>query len=267
MIDTSAIRERFAAVDRDLNERSRRLLVAAEAKTAGHGGTTAASEATGLARSTIGRGLKDLAEPGSLSGEVRRPGGGRPTLTGTDPTLLDDLRRLVEPATMGDPMRPLLWVAKSRAKLAAALRAMGHKITASSIPKLLALLKYRRQVNRKTLEGSHNPDRDAQFEHINAAVIATQAAGQPVISIDTKKKELIGPYKNGGSDYRVEGCPDQVKVHDFVDAELGKVVPYGVYDIAANTGCVSVGVDNPRVKPEGRLPHSSRSIRSAAGWM
>jgi hypothetical protein len=178
MIDTSVIRERFKAVGPDLNERSRRLLVAAEAKTAGHGGITAASQATGLARSTIGRRLKDLADPGSLSGEVRRAGGGRPTLTGKDPTLLEDLRQLVEPATMGDPMRPLLWVAKSRAKLAAALRAMGHKITASSIPKLLALLKYRRQVNRKTLEGSHNPDRNAQFEHINAAVIATQAAGQ-----------------------------------------------------------------------------------------
>ena len=244
MIDTTVIRERFEAVGPDLNERSRRLLVAVEAKTAGHGGITAASQATGLARSTIGRGLKDLAEPGSLSGEVRRPGGGRPTLTGKDPTLLEDLRQLVEPATMGDPMRPLLWVAKSRAKLAAALRAMGHKITASSIPKLLALLKYRRQVNRKTLEGSHNPDRDAQFEHINAAVIATQAAGQPVISIDTKKKELIGLYKNAGSDYRPEGCPDKVNVHDFVDPNLGKAVPYGVYDIAANAGCVSVGIEN-----------------------
>jgi hypothetical protein len=244
MIDPSVIRERFMAVGPDLSERSRRLLVAAEAKTAGYGGIAAASQATGLARSTIGRGLKDLADPGSLSGEVRRPGGGRPTLTGKDPTLLEDLRQLVEPTTMGDPMRPLMWVAKSRAKLAAALRAMGHKITASSIPKLLELLKYRRQVNRKTLEGSHNPDRNAQFEHINAAAIATQAAGQPVISIDTKKKELIGPYKNGGSDYRPEGCPDKVNVHDFVDQNLGKAVPYGVYDIAANAGCVSVGIDN-----------------------
>ena len=244
MIDTTVIRDRFKAVGPDLNERSRRLLVAAEAKTAGHGGITAASQATGIARSTIGRGLKDLADPGSLSGEVRRPGGGRPALTETDPTLLEDLRQLVEPATMGDPMRPLLWVSKSRAKLAAALGSMGHKITANSIPKLLALLKYRRQVNRKTLEGSHNPDRNAQFDHINAAVIATQAAGQPVISIDTKKKELIGPYKNAGSDYRPEGCPDKVNVHDFVDPDLGKAVPYGVYDIAANAGCVSVGIDN-----------------------
>jgi Rhodopirellula transposase DDE domain len=145
---------------------------------------------------------------------------------------------------MGDPMRPLLWVSKSHAKLAAALSAMGHKIKKSSIPKLLGVLKYRRQVNRKTLDGSSSPDRDAQFEHINAAVITTQAAGQPVISIDTKKKELIGPYKNGGSDYRPEGCPDKVNEHDFADKELDKAVPYGVYDIAANAGCVSVGIDN-----------------------
>ena len=145
---------------------------------------------------------------------------------------------------MGDPMRPLMWVSKSHAKLATALREMGHRIADSSIPKLLGLLEYRRQMNRKTLEGSHNPDRNAQFEHINAAVIATQAAGQPVISIDTKKKEPIGPYKNGGSDYRPEGCPDPVKVHDFVDKDIGKAIPYGVYDIAANAGCVSVGISN-----------------------
>ena len=244
MIDTSAIRERFAAVSRDLNERSRRLLAAAEAKTAGHGGIAAASRATGIARSTIGRGLKDLAAPDGLSGDIRRPGGGCPTLVDKDPALLDDLRRLVEPATMGDPTRPLMWVSKSHAKLAAALRDMGHKIADSSIPKLLGLLDYRRQVNRKTLEGSHNPDRNAQFEHINAAVTATQAMGQPVISIDTKKKELIGAYKNGGSDYRPEGCPDKVNVHDFIDKDLGKAIPYGVYDIAANAGCVSVGISN-----------------------
>ena len=145
---------------------------------------------------------------------------------------------------MGDPMRPLMWVSKSREKLAAALREMGHTISANSIPKLLGILKYSRQTNRKTLEGSHNPDRNAQFEHINAAVLTMQATGQPVISIDTKKQEPIGPYKNGGSDYRPEGCPDKVKVHDFVDKELGKAVPYGVYDIVANAGCVSVGIDN-----------------------
>jgi hypothetical protein len=244
MIDTSVIRERFTAVERDLNERSRRLLAAAEATTAGYGGISATHQATGVARSTIGRGLRDLADPGSLVGSVRRPGGGCPSLTAKDPALLESLRQLVEPATMGDPMRPLLWVSKSHAKLAAALREMGHKVADSSIPKLLGLLKYRRQVNRKTLEGSHNPDRNAQFEHINAMVIAVQAAGQPVISIDTKKKELIGSYKNGGSDYRPEGCPEHVSVHDFVDPDLGKVAPYGVYDVTANTGCVSLGISN-----------------------
>ena len=244
MTDPSSIRERFAAVGRGLNERTRRLFAAAEARTAGYGGIAAASHATGIARSTIGRGLKDLDDPASLSGDVRRSGSGRPALTKRDATLLEDLRQLLEPATKGDPMRPLRWVSKSHAKLAAALRAMGHQISKSTVPKLLETLQYRRQVNRKTLESSRNPDRDAQFEHINAAVIAMQAAGKPVISIDTKKKEPIGPYKNAGSDYRPKGCPDQVKVHDFVDAELGKVVPYGVYDIAADAGCVSVGIDN-----------------------
>jgi hypothetical protein len=244
MVDGSVIGERYAGVRRSLTERGRRLFAAAEARSAGHGGISASARATGIARSTIGRGLKDLDEPAALSGVVRRPGSGRRSLTVIDTTLLEDLRQLLEPATIGDPMRLLLWVSKSHAKLAAALRAKGHKVAKSSIPKLLRQLGYRRQVNRKTLEGSRNPDRDAQFEHINAAVIATQVAGQPVISIDTKKKELIGPYKNAGSDYRPEGCPDQVKVHDFVDDELGKVVPYGVYDIAANAGCVSVGIDN-----------------------
>ena len=175
MVDPAAIRERFAAVGRGLNERARRLFGAAEARTAGYGGIAASSRATGVARSTIGRGLKDLDDPASLSGEVRRPGSGRPALTKTDATLLEDLRQLLEPATKGDPMRLLRWVSKSHAKLAAA---------------------------------------------------------------------LCGPYKNAGSDYRPKGCPEQVKVHDFVDAELGKVVPYGVYDIAANAGCVSVGIDN-----------------------
>jgi len=244
MVNTSAIRDRFTAVGGGLNERSRRLFAAAEAKTAGYGGIAAASRAIGIARSTIGRGLKDLTDAGALPGVVRRPGGGRRPLSETDPTLLEHLRQLLEPATMGDPMRPLLWVSKSHAKLAEALCAMGHKIKKSSMPKLLGMLNYRRQVNRKTLGGTSHPDRDAQFEHINAAVIATQAAGQPVISIDTKKKELIGPYKNGGSDYRLEGCPDKVNEHDFADKELGKAIPYGVYDIAANAGCVSVGIDN-----------------------
>ena len=221
------------------------MFAAAEARSAGYGGIAAVSRATGIARSTIGRGLADLqATEVAAVGTVRRAGGGRRSLVEKDATLLEDLRRLVEPATLGDPMRPLLWVSKSHEKLAAALCAMGHAVSASSIPKLLEGLNYRRQVNRKTKEGSRHPDRDGQFEHINEAVIALQAAGQPVISVDTKKKELIGDYKNPGSDYRPAGCPHQVNVHDFVDKELGKAIPYGVYDIAANAGCVSVGVDH-----------------------
>ena len=246
MIDETAIRARYAALRPGLDERRRRLFAAAEAQAAGHGGVTIVARATGLARSTINRGLKDLDTDSDdvAPRRVRRPGGGRPALTRLDPTLLDDLRRLLEPATLGDPMRPLRWVSKSHAKLAAALREMGHRISESRIPALLERLHYRRQVNRKSKEGSHHADRDAQFEHINARALACQAASQPVISVETKKKELIGDYRNAGSDYRPEGCPHEVNVHDFVDKELGKAIPYGIYDIAANAGSVSVGIDH-----------------------
>jgi len=220
------------------------LHAAAEAVSAGYGGVAAAARATKLARSTIGRGLKDLREPGSLSGKVRRTGAGRPTVTAKDTTLLGDLERLLEPARMGDPMRPLLWVSKSHEKLAAALRAMGHKLSARSVPKLLEQLGYRRLVNRKTKDGSDHADRDAQFEHINSQAMTCQAAGQPVISVDTKKKELVGEFKNPGSDYQPEGRPIGVNVHDFMNQELGKAIPYGVYDIGANSGYVSVGIDH-----------------------
>ena len=158
--------------------------------------------------------------------------------------MLEDLRRLVEPATMGDPMRRLLWVSKSREKLAAALRGLNHSVCANTVGKMLTRLGYSRQVNRKTKEGSQHPDRDGQFQHINRQVMALQAAGQPVISVDTKKKELISEYKNGGSDYRAAGCPDKVNGHDFADKILGKVAPYGIYDVATNTGWVSLGIDH-----------------------
>lgn len=244
MIDENAVRTRYEALLACLDERGRRLFAAAEARTAGYGGIAGVARATGIAPSTIGRGLKDLAASGFPVGSVRRTGSGRQPLTTADLTLLDDLRRLLEPATMGDPTRPLLWVSKSHAKLATALRTMGHRIATSSIPKLLDELKYRRQVNRKTKEGSHNPDRNGQFEHINKQAMDFQAVHQPVISVDTKKKELIGDYKNPGSDYRPQGCPDAVNMHDFADKEFGKVVPYGVYDIVADAGCVSVGIDH-----------------------
>jgi len=244
MIDEHPIRIRFQAVGPSLDERSRRLHAAAEAVSAGHGGVAAASRATKVARSTIGRGLKDLRDPASFTGKVRRKGAGRHKLTAKDPTLLSDLEQLLQPATMGDPMRPLRWVSKSHKKLAAALREMGHQASASTIPKLLEQLGYRRHVNRKTKDGSNHPDRDAQFEHINAKALEFQAAGQPVISVDTKKKELIGEYKNPGSDYGPKGKPIEVDAHDFEDKALGKVVPYGVYDVGANCGYVSLGIDH-----------------------
>jgi hypothetical protein len=244
MIDENPIRGRYHAVCGSLDERSRRLHAAAEATVAGYGGIAATSRATKVARSTIGRGLKDLQDPASLNGRVRRPGAGRPMIAAKDPTLLDDLRKLLEPATMGDPMRPLRWVSKSHAKLATALRGMGHKVSASSLPKLLEQVGYRRHVNRKTKEGNSHPDRDAQFEHISAKAGECLAAGQPVVSVDTKKKELLGEFKNAGSDYGPKGKPVEVDTHDFENKQLGKVVPYGVYDIVANKGYVSLGIDH-----------------------
>ncbi len=202
------------------------------------------SRITGLARSTIGRGLKDLDAGPLPAGRVRRAGSGRHAVTVDDPTLLDDLRRLVEPATLGDPMRPLLWVSKSLRKLAAALSDLGHSACPNTVRKLLGQMGYSRQGNRKSLEGRQHADRDAQFQHINSRVRARQAEGQPVISVDTKKKELIGAFKNGGTDYRLQGQPHHVDVHDFPDKTLGKVVPYGIYDVAENEGWISLGIDH-----------------------
>jgi hypothetical protein len=207
MIDWQAIRKRWEAVGSKLDERGRRVFAAGEVRAAGHGGLEAISEITGLARSTIGRGLTDLDAAPLPKGRVRRKGGGRLPLSSGDATLMEDLRSVIEPVTLGDPMRPLLWVSKSHDKLAVALRKMGHKISASSVRRLLPALGYSRQSNRKADEGSKHPDRNAQFEHINSKVIAAQMNGQPVISVDTKKKELIGNYKNGGTDYRPKGDP------------------------------------------------------------
>jgi hypothetical protein len=241
MIDRRGIQQRWEADGSKRDERGRRVFAASEALAAGRGGMTVVSQITGLARSTIGRGLKDLDTP-APRGRVRREGGGGRPLTERDPTLLADLERLVEPATRGDPERPLLWVSKSLDKLASALGDMGHAISPNSVRKLLAGLGFSRQSNRKADEGSRHPDRNAQFEHISARVVAAQAAGEPVISVDTKKKELVGNYKNGGTDYRPKGDPQRVKVHDFVDKVLGKVAPYGVYDVVADEGWVSVGI-------------------------
>jgi hypothetical protein len=191
MIDETAIRARYVAIQDQLDERGRRLFVAAEKIAVGYGGTAAVSRATGVAHSTIIRGAKDLLRAPTAPERVRRKGAGRPASSKADPTVLEDLRRLVEPATMGDPTRPLLWVSKSREKLAAALRSLNHAVCANTVGKMLTLLGYSRQVNRKTKEGSHHPDRDGQFQHINRQVMALQAAGQPVISVDTKKKGVL----------------------------------------------------------------------------
>jgi hypothetical protein len=242
MIDTQAIRQRWDADGSKRDERGRRLFAASEVRAAGWGGLAAVSDITGLACSTIERGLKDLDAPPLAPGQVRRNGGGPRQLTERDPTLLQDLKRIVDPATLGDPMRPLLWVSKSLDKLATTLTGMGHAISPNSVRKLLCELGFSRQANRKAEEGSKHPDRNAQFDYINAEVLAAQAANQPVISVDTKKKELVGNYRNGGTDYRPKGDPKLVKVHDFEDKNLGKVAPYGVYDIAANSGWVSVGI-------------------------
>jgi hypothetical protein len=241
MIDWRGIEQRWEADGSKRDERGRRVFAASEARAAGRGGLAAVSRITGLARSTIGRGLADLAAP-PPRGRVRREGGGPKLLTARDPALLGDLERLVEPSTLGDPQRPLLWVSKSYDKLARALSDMGHAISPNTVRKLLIGLGFSRQFNRKADEGSKPPDRNAQFEHINAKVAAAQAWGQPVVSVDTKKKELVGAFKNGGSDYRPKGDPRRVKVHDFEDKALGKVVPYGVYDVTADEGWVSVGI-------------------------
>jgi hypothetical protein len=242
MIDADAIRQRWEAVGSTLDERGRRLLAAAEVRTAGWGGLAAVSRITGLARSTINRGEDDLDAEPLPKGQVRRAGGGRRTLSETDPGLVPALKRLVEPATLGDPMRPLIWVSKSLEKLAAVLTEMGHPIGPDTVRKELVKLGFSRQSNRKAEEGSHHPDRNAQFEYINTKVIAAQTQRQPVISVDTKKKELIGNFKNGGTDYRSKGNPRRVKTHDFEDKKRGKVVPYGVYDMFSNVGFVSVGI-------------------------
>jgi len=242
MIDEGGIQYRWNTVGSKLDERGRRLFAAAEVRTAGWGGLSVVSRITGLARSTINRGEDDLDAEPLAKGKIRRSGGGRRAVAETDSELVPELKRLVEPAILGDPMRPLIWVSKSMDKLAETLTAMGHPIGADTVRKELVKLGFSRQHNRKADEGSKHPDRNAQFEHINTKVVAAQAAGQPVISVDTKKKELVGNYKNGGSDYRPKGDPQRVNVHDFVDKELGKAVPYGIYDVAANAGFVSVGI-------------------------
>jgi transposase len=246
VIDDAAIKLRYASLGPYLDERGRRLFAAAEALAAGWGGITAVARITGIARSTIGRGLDELrdeGEPAAAADRVRRAGAGRPPLVATDPTVLTDLKELVEPTTRGDPEAPLLWTARSLRNLAAALRERGHHIGHNVVADLLRGMGYSLQANRKTREGANHPDRNEQFEYINKKVKRALAAGEPAISVDTKKKELVGDFKNGGREYRPKGQPEPVRVHDFVIPELGRAAPYGVYDIGDNSGWVSVGID------------------------
>jgi hypothetical protein len=247
VIDHAAIRLRYEALGPILDERGRRRFAAAEALAAGHGGVTAVARITGVARSTIDRGLAELrgdAAPAAAPERVRRKGGGRRPLVVTDPSLLPDLKELVEPTTRGDPMAPLLWTAKSLRHLAAGLGDLGHRVCHNVVADLLRAMGYSLQANRKTLEGTSHPDRDAQFGYLNAQVTEALAAGEPAISVDTKKKELVGDFKNGGREYRPKGQPEPVRVHDFLIPELGRAAPYGVYDIADNAGWVSLGIDH-----------------------
>jgi hypothetical protein len=249
MIDTSVIRDRFVAFAPHLDERGRRSFAAAEARSAGYGGIAAVARATGIAPSTIGRGLAELAGASAVPADRnRRVGGGRKALTATDPALLDDLLALVSPSERGDPMSPLRWTCKGLRRLAGELRAIGHKISHTVVGELLTGEKFSLQANRKTREGDSHPDRDAQFVHINACVSRALAEQEPVISVDTKKKELVGDFKNAGREWRPQGDPEEVRVHDFLTKELGRAVPYGIYDLAANAGWVSVGIDHDTAK-------------------
>jgi hypothetical protein len=241
----AAIKRRFELVASVLNERTRRLLAAAEAVAYGRGGGVAVARATGVSRRAIRRGISELGGTASLpEGRVRRPGGGRKSAVEKYPGLRDALEGLVEPTTRGDPESALRWTCKSVRNLAEELTRQGYEVSHQVVAELLHDLEYSLQGNRKVLEGSQHPDRNAQFEYLNDQVQRQVTAGQPAISVDAKKKELVGPFKNGGRELRPKGQPEPVRVHDFVDKDLGRATPYGVYDLARNQGWVTVGIDH-----------------------
>lgn len=247
IMETSQIARRYNLIEWALDERLRRLFSAAEAKVLGHGGITVVATATGVSRRAIHAGLKELKsrkpDERPMGSRIRQPGAGRKKSTETDATLQRDLELLVEPLTRGDPESPLRWTCKSLRTLAGELGKMKHEVSHTQVGKLLVKLGYSLQANKKTLEGISHPDRNAQFEHINARATDRLARGEPVISVDTKKKELIGRFKNNGQTWCPKGEPAEVKVHDFIE-EAGRVNPYGVYDIGADEGWVSVGTDH-----------------------
>lgn len=245
MIDEEAIRDRFTLLSPYLDEKTRRLMAAAEAQVIGFGGISVVARSIGMSRPAISRGIEELKVPAQTRHEgIRRPGGGRKKTVDVDPTLKEDLEKLINPTERGDPESPMRWTSKSVRHLAGELKQMGHQVSHRIVADLLHALGYSLQGNCKTLEGANHPDRDAQFENINRQAHEYLATADPVISVDTKKKELVGEFKNGGREWRPKGHPEKVKVHDFAEPELGRAIPYGVYDLATNSGWVSVGVDH-----------------------
>jgi len=239
------LRSKYRTMSGVLNERTRRLWAATEAVALGRGGLSMVRRATGLAFDTIYRGMKEMSEKGTLAiDRVRRPGGGRKKAMELNPELGKALDRLVEPLTRGDPEGALRWTCKSTRRLAEELKWQGYTVSHVLVATLLAEQGYSLQGNRKTKEGSSHPDRNAQFEQINRKSLGQLRDGQPVISVDTKKKELVGEFKNAGREWRPKGCPAEVKVHDFLDPQKGKAIPYGVFELGRNVGWVSVGVDH-----------------------
>lgn len=235
---------KYTAISALLDERARRLWAAAESRSLGYGGDALVSSATGLARATIRSGRRELEAGVTLAGRIRRGGAGRRRIEETQPGIKDALEALIEPVTRGDPMSPLRWTCKSKAKLAAALSEAGWSVSATKVGRMLHELGYSLQVVRKTREGASHPDRNAQFEHINATASDYLERGEPVISVDTKKKELVGDFKNAGKEWQPSGTPEKVLVHDFPSDALGKAIPYGVYDMARNEAYVNVGRDH-----------------------
>ena len=244
MSDDTLLAQKFAAILPHLNEKQRRLILAAEARSLGHGGISRVARASGISRATIQKALHEVNRPDTPPDRMRRVGGGRKKTRDRDPSLLADLEALVNPDTRGDPMSPLRWTCKSTRQLAETLNQHGHHVSAHIVRDLLHEAGYSLQANAKTLEGSRHPDRDAQFRYLNDQIKVRLAQGLPVVSVDTKKKELVGTYKNGGQEWQPKGIPEPVNVHDFPDPALGKAIPYGIYDVGRNAGWVTVGQDH-----------------------
>jgi transposase len=243
--DIAAITARYKALKPVLDERARRLVAAAESQAIGKGGISSVSKATGISRPVIRQGMAELKDPASLApGRVRRQGGGRKKAVDKDTSLKSDLESLLESTRRGDPEAPLRWTCKSVRQLTSELQRMKHQVSHQVVADLLHELGYSLQANRKTKEGTNHPDRNAQFEHLNGKVKWSLGRRQPVISVDTKKKELVGDFKNNGRELRPKGNPELVRVHDFVDRKLGRATPYGIYDLGGNNGWVSVGMDH-----------------------